>query len=1098
MAQQTLQTMVVISGRVDNSFGRIGSELLAMGSQIDQLSQKVINFGKDSVQTYAGYEQNLLDAQAALSSQYTDPSELRSVMDGLDESAQQWAATTKFHTSDVSQAISEAAHAGWSYEKMLEGIPQAMLLAQAGNLDLSTSLDYIIKSVNANRLTFDGLGGYIDQWATAANSSATNIDELGQAMLRMGSTMQFTDSTAELFTMLGVLANMGTVGSDAGTLLRNSMLRVVAPTDKAKEAFESLGDVSAEESAELEANADKLSAANKLLEQSGFSAYDAQGKLKPFLQIYKELYAATSGMTEEDSNTVLSAIFPTRSITGAMNLLRAASEDYYGLYDKINASGGYAQQVSDIQMSGITGAMAIFDSKVEELKRTFGEALAPQVESVAEWLGTIVDSISGLDDDQLSLLTAGLEGVAAAGPGLILVGSALRLIGWATTPLGLASIAVTGLATGFGLLSAYKDMKFEENFGTMALDLEALKRNVDSLSTEGEDALAPLAQYTEQISKLAAEYETAAGKFAVELSTATLTGNELSKEDQDALLKYGADISNTVLEGIRARRDNDLTMLNQIYPDGMGDADYETYSSLYDLLFGYFDDLEAQASDVGAKLSGAIMDGMEDGVLDEDEREVIQGYVDMLNQIEAEIAKRNDARAYNTALEKAGRISWDSFGEYMDYLAQNNEERVDSMNEYYYGLMGDTRAALDAEREKNGLAGLTDEEWHAADEYKDIEGRRSQAVSGIEGQTGELANTAMGSLMRDAGLYNSYEILKGLISTAQRDAEGNLRPNSFRFSDYLHSPEEAKAFVEDLSVLASQQGFASLIGMGESKFASLVETWKDTPGMAENYNAFQNAGQVQSALYSMLSGNDTNPFGYFATHLFGSTPYYSDAAYARAFGQATAGAGGDLPKQEHDLILTPKVESGGLTGALADMGKQPVEMEFTVTGAAEAASTAYDAAQESLTGRGDLTSNVNVPNGYAEGMQAANDFRLGFGTPTVNARVNTYSGGLSGYATGGRADEPSIFGEAGAEWAIPERHDANTAMLLNEARAASGFTWPELIGASGGSGARTLVYSPTIIANDAAGVEQKLREDKERLERWWREKELRDELEVYS
>ena len=38
----------------------------------------------------------------------------------------------------------------------------------------------------------------------------------------------------------------------------------------------------------------------------------------------------------------------------------------------------------------------------------------------------------------------------------------------------------------------------------------------------------------------------------------------------------------------------------------------------------------------------------------------------------------------------------------------------------------------------------------------------------------------------------------------------------------------------------------------------------------------------------------------------------------------------------------------------------------------------------------------------------------------------------------------------------------------------------------------------TIIAGDASGVEQKLVEDKERLDRWYQEKQLRDDVEIYA
>ena len=98
-----------------------------------------------------------------------------------------------------------------------------------------------------------------------------------------------------------------------------------------------------------------------------------------------------------------------------------------------------------------------------------------------------------------------------------------------------------------------------------------------------------------------------------------------------------------------------------------------------------------------------------------------------------------------------------------------------------------------------------------------------------------------------------------------------------------------------------------------------------------------------------------------------------------------------------------------------------------------------------------------------------------------------------------------ISTEAGAEWAIPEEHTDNTAALLNAARAASGFTWGELISkASGASGAGQSVqisYAPVIHANDARGVQSVLAQDKEQLLKMIRnllsDMELHDKVEAF-
>ena len=108
-----------------------------------------------------------------------------------------------------------------------------------------------------------------------------------------------------------------------------------------------------------------------------------------------------------------------------------------------------------------------------------------------------------------------------------------------------------------------------------------------------------------------------------------------------------------------------------------------------------------------------------------------------------------------------------------------------------------------------------------------------------------------------------------------------------------------------------------------------------------------------------------------------------------------------------------------------------------------------------------------------------------------------------GYGDGGRADTPSIFGEDGPEWAIPERHDARTLALLQSAAKASGFTWADILNRTGGLNAtpaqgRTFVFSPTIYANDAKGVDRALRDSEARMNAWWDEKKRDEQRVVYN
>ena len=263
--------------------------------------------------------------------------ELNKVMESLEKHAQRWAASTIFHTDDVADAMATAAHAGWDYEEILAGLPSAMLAAQAGGMELTQTVDYLAKMLAATNTPLSESGRLIDEWARAADLVATDIPELGNAFIRLGASAQFADSNEELLTMLAILANVGTVGETAGTGVRNMMLRMVAPTKNAAAAMDTLG-MSEEELEEAFSGVDEASAeAYETLEEYGFSAYDAQGNLKSFIQIFTELNDALEKLpSEQERNDILATLFPSRTISYAKAMLEAVkSGSIYDIYNNI-------------------------------------------------------------------------------------------------------------------------------------------------------------------------------------------------------------------------------------------------------------------------------------------------------------------------------------------------------------------------------------------------------------------------------------------------------------------------------------------------------------------------------------------------------------------------------------------------------------------------------------------------------------------------------------------------------------------------------------------------------------------------------------------
>jgi TP901 family phage tail tape measure protein len=736
MAEKTLNAWVVLGGKIDNSFQQLGQNLFNLGSSIDGISQRLINFGKESVKTYRSYEDSMLEAEVALSTSYGRGTKaLNDVMGQLDRQASEWAATTIFHTDDVANAIAEAAHANWDLDKIIKGMPAAMKLAQAGSLDLSTGLDYIIKSVNAAGIGFDDLGTWIDEWTYAANSSAGDVEQFGEAMLKMGSTMKFADNKEELLTMLAVMHDAGTTGSNAGTLLRNSMIRLVAPTKKASDAMAELGATQEEIDEAMGETNGKVAEAVATLEAAGFSAYDSKGNLKDFTTIFEDLNKATKGMTEQQKYDIWSSIFPTRTITGAMALIEAADKNWNGLLDDLKAgkAEGYGDYASETMMSGLTGSIETFNSKVEDLRKEVGEQLAPQLETVLTNLGKVVDLVrnggqdngissgldwitgvsniigemadntAGMDPAIFDALTSALGSIATLGPALTIGGLAIRGIGTAMSvftgsTLGKLILVAAAIGTVATAIKAYGEAKYLENFGELSFDTTVLDQKMTEIHDAFIKAAAPTEQFAKALDEAVKNYNTASTTFTETMISDLLLGETLTDTEKEKKLEQYRKIGDEMVGALRAGIERSADMSANFWAalfTGQGEGEEEKYKN--EVFNGILLALDtergealARAEQIGNDLQNAINSAWADGKLDPEEYENIKSYFKELNKAIVEAQREaQDEQDFIKRSQLMDKMQGMSYKEALDYINKTiipqRQEELDWYSGYYSG-----------------------------------------------------------------------------------------------------------------------------------------------------------------------------------------------------------------------------------------------------------------------------------------------------------------------------------------------------------------------------------------------------------------------------
>lgn len=1053
MAQRELKAGIVLGGRVDGSVNVIGAKLdelagkadllgekwLRQGARIDQVGRQIINLGKESVSVYRNYEDGILETRSVLQGVYGN-NELNKVMESLEKHAQKWAASTIFHTDDVADAMATAAHAGWDYEKILAGLPSAMLAAQAGGMELTQTVDYLAKMLAATNTPFSESGRLIDEWARAADLVATDIPELGNAFIRLGASAQFADSNEELLTMLAILANVGTVGETAGTGVRNMMIRMVAPTQKAAEAMDALG-LSEEELEEAFSGVDAASAeAYETLEEYGFSAYDAQGNLKSFIQIFTELNDALEKLpSEQERNDILATLFPSRTISYAKAMLEAVKNgSIYDIYNTIaNESSGYAQRKQDILMSGLTGALETLGSKAEEVKRKIGEELAPQVTGVSSALGNLLDSIAEMDDVKFTGLVTGLETIAGLGAGLLVAGTAMKLIG-----LFLAGgYWVVGAAAIIGIAKALKELdeqQFRDKFGDMDLDTDTLSAYVKDLNAAFQTGYTEINSYRDALEGAVTSYTTASQTLSGDLLTKAITGATLTDAEKEQIKGLGRTMGDEVLSGIQASFDETAAYLEMLY-GGTGEAknnpEYQAAILLTDSIHSM---MIAEARQLGEDFNKTLSAAMDDSIVTGDEYAVIMEKLQAYNEALAYAQQADSAGEMAVQLHKAQSVSWDSFADFAKQTedafgsAMATEEeayiRQRAKQEAYY------RYAIE-HGYTNKLTGkaYTVEDWEkfAASYDAQYQARRIALTD----QNAQVMATAFDALIASSDYGDAWKLIKNVYA-----AYGGLDTAFDEYGNY--SDIDWSRFTDETDIAAlGDQVYGLYEDLG--RFEKILKPYKDS--------AF--GGQMLTML--------------------GMTEGLSNVLYASDRG------------------------AGAYGGSIAEDMTAQFGQKIEVTDDGTAAETRTEIEQVFAE---PITQEVQIV--YKGGSTYVQKSAPGvIHTPGKGL----FSNMLSLFAEGGRSEEPAIFGEDGPEWAIPEEHSSRTAQLLDAARRGSGFTWKEILERNGGlnanphsGGSRTLVYSPTIYARDADGVEARLLEDKARLEKWWRERALREEVEVYA
>ncbi len=163
-------------------------------------------------------------------------------MDKLRSLAKRMGSQTSFSASQAAEAMGYLAQAGLDADKIMGALPNTLQLASAASLDLAEAADISTNIMGGFKLTVAELPRINDVLVATANKTNTSVQEMAYAFKAAGPiAANFGMTIEETAAAVGILANNGYKGEQAGTALRNMITTLKAPAGAAKKELEKLG-----------------------------------------------------------------------------------------------------------------------------------------------------------------------------------------------------------------------------------------------------------------------------------------------------------------------------------------------------------------------------------------------------------------------------------------------------------------------------------------------------------------------------------------------------------------------------------------------------------------------------------------------------------------------------------------------------------------------------------------------------------------------------------------------------------------------------------------------------------------------------------------
>lgn len=388
LAQNQAQRLAVESSK---SF-QIGSALTGMGKVLSTaVTLPLLGIAATSIKVGNEFQAQMSRVQAIAGATGGE-------LDKMKAQAIELGAKTAFSAKEAAQGMENLASAGFQVNEIMDAMPGVLDLAAVSGGDVAASSEAMASSLRAFGLEAGQAGHVADVFARAAADTNAETVDMAEAMKYVAPVAHSMGlSLEETAASIGIMADAGIKGSQAGTTLRGALSRIAKPTK----------------------------AMVKSMDQLGVSFYDANGKMIPLREQIAQLKTATAGLTQEERNRHLVTLYGQNSLSGMLALLDAGPEKLDKMTNALINSDGAAREMAETMQDNLASKIEQMGGAFESAAIVIQQILEPALTKVVGGITKLIEAFLNMSPvgQKMVVIFAGM--VASLGPLLLIAGTVI-------------------------------------------------------------------------------------------------------------------------------------------------------------------------------------------------------------------------------------------------------------------------------------------------------------------------------------------------------------------------------------------------------------------------------------------------------------------------------------------------------------------------------------------------------------------------------------------------------------------------------------------------------------------------------------------------